>query len=191
MNYSIIGSGNVGTALARQFARSGITVGIANTRGPSSIKALASELGGRIVAQSMQEALGAEVVVLAVPFRAHRAVAAGLPNWSGKIVVDAMNTYGVPPEELEGALSSDVVARAFAERRSSRHSINCRPSCWRPIQSKATGAASCLWLATTQTRTSGWANLSSRSVSRRLISVGSTKAVPCWHWEDRWSCRTC
>jgi hypothetical protein len=61
----------------------------------------------------MQEALGAEVVILAVPFRAHRAVAAGLPDWTGKIVVDAMNTYGVPPEELEGALSSDVVARAF------------------------------------------------------------------------------
>ena len=35
------------------------------------------------------------------------------PDWTGKIVVDAMNTYGVPPEELEGALSSDVVARAF------------------------------------------------------------------------------
>ena len=33
MNYAIIGSGNVGSALARQFARSGIAVGIANTRG--------------------------------------------------------------------------------------------------------------------------------------------------------------
>ena len=45
MTYSIIGSGNVGTALARQFARSDITVGIANTRGPDSIAPLAKELG--------------------------------------------------------------------------------------------------------------------------------------------------
>ena len=33
MTYSIIGSGNVGTALARQFTRSGIPVSIANSRG--------------------------------------------------------------------------------------------------------------------------------------------------------------
>lgn len=31
MTYSIIGSGKVGTALARQFARNGIPVAIANT----------------------------------------------------------------------------------------------------------------------------------------------------------------
>jgi predicted dinucleotide-binding enzyme len=37
MTYSIIGSGAVGTALAGQFARSGVMVGIANTRGPDSM----------------------------------------------------------------------------------------------------------------------------------------------------------
>ena len=33
MAYAIIGSGSVGTALARHFARNGIAVQIANTRG--------------------------------------------------------------------------------------------------------------------------------------------------------------
>lgn len=113
MTYSIIGSGNVGTALARQFARSGITVGIANTRGPVSIAPLANELGPKVVALELQEALKAEVVILAVPFRAHTAVAKALSNWSGKVVVDAMNTYGVSPEELNGQASTDVVAAAF------------------------------------------------------------------------------
>lgn len=37
MTYSIIGSGNIGSAVARQFARKGITVAIANTRGPDSL----------------------------------------------------------------------------------------------------------------------------------------------------------
>lgn len=113
MTYSIIGSGNVGAALARQFARSGITVGIANSRGPDSIAALAAELGNNITAMSLPDALKADVLILAVPFRAHAAVARAAPDWTGKIVIDAMNTYGVTPEELKGQASSDVVAAAF------------------------------------------------------------------------------
>lgn len=114
MSYSIIGSGNVGAALARQFARSGITVGLANTRGPDSIAPLVQELGDKVVPLTLQAALKAEVVILAVPFRAHTAVARALSDWSDKIVVDAMNTYGVSPEELAGRASTDVVALAFS-----------------------------------------------------------------------------
>jgi len=110
---SIIGTGKVGTALARQFARSGLPVGIANTRGPDSIAALAKELGAAVVPLQLREALEADVVILAVPFRAHRDVARGRPDWSGKLVVDAMNTYGIPPEELQGRPSTAVVASAF------------------------------------------------------------------------------
>ncbi len=113
MTYSIIGSGNVGTALARQFARSGIAVGIANTRGPDSIAALAKELGETITPMSLQNALRADVIILAIPFRAHAAVAQALQNWAGKIVVDTMNTYGIPPEELKGLASTDLVSKAF------------------------------------------------------------------------------
>ncbi len=113
MTYAIIGSGNVGTALARQFARSGIAVAIANTRGPETLAALADELGARITATTLQQALEADVVILALPFRAHVAVGRAAKDWSGKIVVDAMNTYGVAPEELKGRPSSDVVADAF------------------------------------------------------------------------------
>lgn len=113
MTYSIIGSGNVGTALARQFARSGIAVGIANTRGPDSIAPLVKELGDKVVPLTLEDALKADVVILAVPFRAHTTVAEALPSWSGKVVVDAMNTYGVSPEELKGQASTDVVSSAF------------------------------------------------------------------------------
>lgn len=113
MTYSIIGSGNVGTALARQFARSGIPVAIANSRGPDSIAALAQELGATVSAQSLEDAVRADVVILAVPFRAHTKVAAASPDWSGRIVIDAMNTYGVEPGELKGLPSTEVVAAAF------------------------------------------------------------------------------
>lgn len=113
MSYSIIGSGHVGSALAAQFARSGIAVGIANTRGPDSIAALAATLGGQVTAMSLEEAVEADVVILAVPFGAHSAVADTRADWTGKIVVDAMNTYGIAPEELKGRASSHVVATAF------------------------------------------------------------------------------
>ena len=113
MVYSIIGSGKVGSALARQFTRNGIAVGIANTRGPDSIAALTAELGENVTAMTLEDALKADVVILAVPFRAHRAVAAVATSWLGKIVIDAMNTYGVAPEELQGKASSEVVASAF------------------------------------------------------------------------------
>jgi predicted dinucleotide-binding enzyme len=113
MTYSIIGSGNVGSALAHQFARNNIPVGIANTRGPDSIAKLASELGSAITAMTLQDALKADVIILAVPFMAHTSIAAAGKNWAGKTIVDAMNTYGVPPEVIAGKASSDVVAAAF------------------------------------------------------------------------------
>ena len=113
MTYSIIGSGNVGSALARQFARSGIAVAVANTRGPDSIDALKLELEGYVTPMSLQEAVKADVVILAVPFSAHADVARAAEQWTNKIVVDAMNTYGVPPETLKGQPSTVVVASAF------------------------------------------------------------------------------
>ena len=70
MTYSIIGSGNVGSALARQFARSGIAVGIANARGPESIESLQKELAGYVTALTLQESVKADVVILAIPFAA-------------------------------------------------------------------------------------------------------------------------
>ena len=113
MTYSIIGSGNVGSALARQFARSGIAVAVANTRGPDSIDALKIELEGYVTPMTLQEAVKADVVILAVPFSAHADVARAAEQWTDKIVVDAMNTYGVPPETLKGLPSTVVVASAF------------------------------------------------------------------------------
>lgn len=113
MTYSIIGSGNVGTALARQFTRAGISVNIANSRGAESLSDLTSELGNNVTAVSLEEALKAEAIILAIPFMAHSTIAATAADWSGKTVVDAMNTYGVPLELLAGRASSDVVASAF------------------------------------------------------------------------------
>ncbi len=113
MTYAIIGSGNIGSALARQFSRRGIAVAIANSREPGSLAVLARELGDKVTAKALQDALQGDVIILAVPYRAHGAIAKLAPAWSGKIVIDAMNPFGIPTSELMGQASSEAVAAAF------------------------------------------------------------------------------
>lgn len=113
MKYAIIGSGKIGTALAGKFARSGIQVAIANTRGPSSVAPLAKRLGSAVVPATLTEALQADWIFLAVPFGSLQSVANATSNWNGKIVVDAMNAFGIPLAILGESPSSALVARAL------------------------------------------------------------------------------
>lgn len=114
MKYSIIGTGNVGQALASLFAKSGIEVAIANTRGPESIALLAKELGAKVVAKSLDEALQADIIFFAVQFLNFKDVGALRSNWAGKIIVDVTNAAFLPQDvqdkELKGRLSSEVNA---------------------------------------------------------------------------------
>jgi hypothetical protein len=116
MTYSIIGSGNIGSALARQFARKGMDVAIANARGPDSLQLLKKELGQHVVPQSIEAALSADIVILAAPFTAIREIAGHSRNWQGRIVVDATNAIDFPsyaPTDLRGRPSSELVAERF------------------------------------------------------------------------------
>jgi predicted dinucleotide-binding enzyme len=106
---AIIGSGRIGGALASQFARKRIEVGIANKRGPASLAGLVQELGPSVKAVSVREALTADVVFLAVPFTAVRDTVRDARDWNNRIVVDATNVRG-PTAELGGRLSTEVVA---------------------------------------------------------------------------------
>ena len=117
MKYAIIGSGDIGTALARIFARKNIEVAIANSRGPKTLASLREEMGPTVFPQSIQDAYQAEMIFLAVPFPAHKDVAKQFKQWNGKIVVDVTNALHVAPEELGGLLSSEVVSKAFVGAR--------------------------------------------------------------------------
>jgi 8-hydroxy-5-deazaflavin:NADPH oxidoreductase len=113
MNYSIIGFGPVGQALARAFARKGTSVMVATTRPPEAIASVTRSIGPTIVPKSLKDALAADVILLAVPFWAHRDVAQALPSWRGKIVIDVTNAYGVPLADLGDLPSSKVIANAL------------------------------------------------------------------------------
>lgn len=112
-SYSIIGFGNVGQALAKAFARNGITVSVATTRDPKSFAPEAAAIGPEIIPTKLAEAVNADVIFLAVRFESHPNVAKALPSWQGKTIVDVTNAYGTPPEKLGGLPSSRFVAQAF------------------------------------------------------------------------------
>ena len=113
MSYAIIGFGNIGQALAKAFARNGIEVSVATTRDPESFASAAAAIGPTIIPKKLAEAVKADIVFLAVRFESYQDVAKALPTWKGKTIIDAMNTFADPVEELSGLPSSAFVAKAF------------------------------------------------------------------------------
>ena len=110
--HAIVGSGNIGSALARLFARAGIEVGIANTHGPDSLRPLIASLGPCVRAVPIAEALNSDVIFLAIPFAAVEEFGKSLPDWTGKTVVDMTNPYYTPnsAEILQGRLPTHYTA---------------------------------------------------------------------------------
>jgi 8-hydroxy-5-deazaflavin:NADPH oxidoreductase len=113
MRYAIVGFGKIGQALAHDFARKNIEVTVASRRPPEALAPEARAIGPTVVAKSLRDALEAGTIILAVPFREHREVAKALPSWNGKTIIDAMNSFPAPPEELDGLPSSAFVAKSF------------------------------------------------------------------------------
>ena len=113
MTIGIIGSGAIGTAFARTLSRAGIKATISNSRDPESLKDLVRELGPSIKAGTREEAANADIVFVAVNWTKLRAAMVGLPDWKGRIVIDANNPIEAPlfkPVDLNGRVSSEVFA---------------------------------------------------------------------------------
>ena len=127
----IIGAGALGSNFARVLAKSGIAATIANSRGPASQAALVEELGPSIKAGTLQEAAGADIVLVAVRWVDAEQVLKGLPAWNGRIVIDGTNpvefidpaspdandpgnplaAYGLKAAELGQQHSSQIIAQ--------------------------------------------------------------------------------
>ena len=98
MKIAIIGSGNVGGALAQGWAKSGheITFGVRNK---DEFKG--SRLSGisTIAAASFPDAVkSAEVIVIAAVPQAVQSIARMMGDVSDKVIIDAMNSVRVKPE---------------------------------------------------------------------------------------------
>jgi predicted dinucleotide-binding enzyme len=113
MQHAIIGTGNIGRALAERFADHGVRAVIANTRGPEPIDT--SHFGSVVTPVTLNQALTADMIIVAIPFLAVRELGFSRPDWSGKIIVDTTNAFLLPnaDEVLNGRLSTELNTEAF------------------------------------------------------------------------------
>lgn len=94
MRIAIIGTGNVGGAIAHGLKGKGHAV-VFGARDPSAAAVMA--LAGRAeatVATPVEAAAAAEIIILALPWTAAETSVSTLGDLSGKIVVDCMNPLG-------------------------------------------------------------------------------------------------
>lgn len=109
----IIGAGAIGSAFARALSRKGIELVIANSRGPQTLAALVQELGPTARAGTREEAAAQDIVLVAVNWSKLPTALAGLPDFGGRIVIDANNSIEAPAfkaVDLQGRTSSEVFA---------------------------------------------------------------------------------
>lgn len=91
MKIGIIGSGALGSNVARALAKKGFSATIANKSGPESLAALVAELGPTITAGTIEQAASADIVLVAVPWVALESLLGNLPAWNNRIVIDGTN----------------------------------------------------------------------------------------------------
>jgi predicted dinucleotide-binding enzyme len=102
MKIGIIGAGNIGGTLARRLTALGHQVFIANSRGPETLAALATEIGAKAV--TVEEAARAgEVVIVSIPLRNIARLPIGLFDGvpESVVVVDTGNYY---PRQRDGRI---------------------------------------------------------------------------------------
>ena len=119
MKIGIIGSGNVGKALARSGVRAGHEVTLSASH-PEHAAAAAKETGANAATSTTDAVKVADVVVVAVPYDKLGEVFRGLgTSVDGKVVIDATNHINVqnPGEVLSGLSNAEEIQKRHPEVR--------------------------------------------------------------------------
>jgi predicted dinucleotide-binding enzyme len=115
---AFIGSGEIGSTLARLSVAAGLDVVMSNSRGPETLAGLVGELGDRARAATAADAAQAgDLVVASVPF--HLQDRLPVDALAGKTVIDTMNYYPLRDSRVDeldrGELSSsELIQRHLA-----------------------------------------------------------------------------
>jgi predicted dinucleotide-binding enzyme len=132
MKIGIVGSGNVGGALAKSSVRAGHSVTL-SAKDPSHAEAKAKEVGARAAKTPADAVRDADIVILAVPNAAVDEVIASLArDLDGKVVIDVTNRMKRPnlgesvdgtsgAERIQQKLPGAKVAKAFNYALAARH----------------------------------------------------------------------
>ena len=112
MQIGIVGAGQVGLGVGRRLIGAGHHVKLSSARGQGALTPVAQGIGAE--AASMTEAAAQELVLLALPWPAVPDVLDPLPDWQGRILVDATNPFvtfnPLQLADLQGRSASVIVA---------------------------------------------------------------------------------
>ena len=101
MRIAILGSGNMGSALGRLFAKAGHAVSFSYSRDPEKLERLASSSGPRASAASPADAArNATVVLLAVHWSQVPKVLKAAGSLQGKVLIDCTNPMNAADDAL-------------------------------------------------------------------------------------------
>ena len=124
MNITLIGTGNMGSALAKQLTSAGHAVRI-TARDPAKVQALAAANPGAVAAAPADALAGSDVVIVATGYADAVPALRSLGSLAGKVVIDITNpltadfmglTLGhdtSAAEEIAKALPETEVVKAF------------------------------------------------------------------------------
>jgi predicted dinucleotide-binding enzyme len=113
MNIAIIGSGNVGGALAKSSVRAGHTVTL-SAKNPAHAEAKAKETGARAVPSAADAVKAADVVILAVPYAAVDSIITELGDaLAEKVLIDVTNRMrqDAIAESVDGTSASEQIQK--------------------------------------------------------------------------------
>jgi len=116
MKLGTIGAGEVALAFAREAIAQGHEVVLSSRRGPEALAAQVAELGKGASAAPVADAASLDYVLLAVPWNNVEEALGGLPDWNGRVLIDATNPFSeYSPKlvlaDLNGIGASEIVAR--------------------------------------------------------------------------------
>lgn len=114
MQIGTIGAGQVAQAFARKAAAAGHRMILSNRRGPEDLTPLASAIGTAVSAAAREEAAACDIVLLAVPWSQVEDALSGLPDWRGRILIDATNAFDGEGRTVPDAAGSSELVAALA-----------------------------------------------------------------------------
>ena len=105
-----IGAGTLAQAIAGHAVAAGHHVIFSNSRGPEPLEPLAVRFGANASAGTVAEAARADIVILAVGWEQVPAAVKDVPDWNGRIVIDADQ----PVAGLSRGIAADLGDRPAA-----------------------------------------------------------------------------
>jgi len=110
-----IGSGHIGSSVARAALGKGYRVVMSNSRGPETLADLVADLGAGATAATGQDAASAgDFVVVTVPLKAALSVPVG--PLAGKVVIDTDNYYFERDGHIEEIDDHELTVSGFLQR---------------------------------------------------------------------------